>query len=146
MNAALDTRPLLALVDDNSHSARLLLRSLGDQVQARTRWLGDARRAVRLLAEVGEAGNWPELMIVDLKSRSSATRDFIAHIRLAANENGTLIVAMAPSLERDLRDGLLEAGAAAVFERHSEINAYRREAASIMSFWARHQRLDQVDT
>ena len=37
-------------------------------------------------------------------------------------------------------------GAAAVFERHGELNAYRREAANIVGFWVRTQRLDAVGT
>lgn len=144
MNAVVTSRSRWALVDDDSHSARLLLRSLFDHSAPRTRWLGDGRRALRSLAEVGGEEGWPELIIVDLKSRSSATRDFIAHIRMAASENGSTIIAMAPSLERDLRESLLEAGAAAVFERHGDINAYRREAAGIINFWARNQRLERV--
>lgn len=143
MNATHDARPVLALVDDDTHSARLLLRSLGSHVDARTRWLGNGRRAVRLLND-DAARAWPELVIVDLKGHSGATRDFIAHIVQAANENGTLVVAMAPSLEREEREALLQAGAAAVFERHSDITAYRREAASIVSFWARHRDPEQV--
>ena len=57
-----------------------------------------------------------------------------------------LVVAMAPSLDREVRNGLLDAGAAAVFERHAELNAYRREAANIVGFWVRSQRLDAVGT
>jgi hypothetical protein len=53
---------------------------------------------------------------------------------------------MAPSLDRNVRNGLLDAGAAAVFERHGELNAYRREAANIVGFWVRNQRLDAVGT
>ncbi|MFT3980650.1 MAG: hypothetical protein QM687_09300 [Ferruginibacter sp.] len=53
---------------------------------------------------------------------------------------------MAPTLDRDIRNELLDAGAAAVFERHSDITLYRREAASIIGFWVRNQRLDAVGT
>lgn len=148
MNALNDNRPLLALVDDDSHSARLLLRHLGDAGAPRLHWLGDARRALRILMTPapGEGSTWPEMLIVDLKSRSSATRDFIAHVRMAANEAGTIIAAFAPSLDRATRESLIEAGAAAVFERHPDPAAYRREAESLIGFWARHQRLDRVGT
>jgi DNA-binding response OmpR family regulator len=148
MNALNDNRPVLALVDDDSHSARLLLRHLGDAGALRFRWLGDARRALRTLMTpaAGNGATWPEILIVDLKTRSSATRDFIAHVRMAAHEAGTMIVAFAPSLDRTTRESLLEAGAAAVFERHPDPAAYRREAESLISFWARHQRLDRVGT
>ena len=53
---------------------------------------------------------------------------------------------MSPTLDRETRNGLLDAGASAVFERHGELNAYRREAANIVGFWVRSQRLDAVGT
>jgi hypothetical protein len=37
-----------------------------------------------------------------------------------------------------------EAGAAAVFFRQPEVDAYRRELDGIENFWARNQRLDAV--
>ncbi|HTM79163.1 MAG TPA: hypothetical protein VL133_16235, partial [Devosia sp.] len=54
------------------------------------------------------------------------------------------VVVMAPQLERAAAEALHDAGAAAVFTRHAERDAYRREAANIISFWARSQRLDAV--
>ena len=53
---------------------------------------------------------------------------------------------MAPTLDRTTRENLLDAGADAVFERHAELQAYRAEAAAIVSFWVRNQRLDAVGT
>ena len=43
-----------------------------------------------------------------------------------------------------LHGPLLDAGASAVFERHSDISLYRREAGNIVAFWVRNQRLDAV--
>ena len=57
-----------------------------------------------------------------------------------------LVAAMAPSLERAHREPLLVAGADAVFQRHADANAYRCEAASIVSFWVQHQHLEAVGT
>ena len=57
-----------------------------------------------------------------------------------------VVVAMAPTLDRVVRDALLDAGADAVFERQADLQAYRSEAASIVSFWVRNQRLDAVGT
>jgi hypothetical protein len=51
---------------------------------------------------------------------------------------------MVPPASQSQVDALREAGAASVFIRHAELDAYRREAASIISFWARNQRLDAV--
>ena len=42
------------------------------------------------------------------------------------------------------RQALHDAGASAVFFRQADLDAYRHEAAAIVSFWARHQRLDAV--
>ncbi len=84
------------------------------------------------------------MAVVDLKSSSTATRDFVARLKQRVPE--LLVVAMAATLDREVRNELLEAGASAVFERHSDITLYRREAASIVAFWVRNQRLDAVGT
>ena len=84
------------------------------------------------------------MAIIDLKASSTASRDFIIQMRRKAP--GLLVIAMAPTLDRETRNALLDAGAAAVFERHGELNAYRREVASIVGFWVRSQRLDAVGT
>ena len=101
----------------------------------------DAEHALGVLA--GRSTEPEFLAVVDLKSSSTATRDFIA--RLKTRAPSLLVVAMATSLDRETRGALIEAGAAAVFERHSDIDLYRREAASIVDFWAR-QRLDRTGT
>ena len=88
----------------------------------------------------------PGLVIVDLKASSTATGEFIKTLRAKRDGRALLIAAMAANLERDCRDALLEAGADAVFERHADLNFYRREAAAIVSFWVRNQRLDAVGT
>jgi CheY-like chemotaxis protein len=139
-------QPAIALVDDDYHSARLLTRMLeahgGPQVQR----LPDPQGAIEALTEVvlspPVAGQC--MAVIDLKSSSTATRDFIALLKHRAPQ--LLVVAMAPSLDRDVRNELLEAGASAVFERHSDISLYRREAASIVAFWVRNQSLDAVGT
>ena len=78
------------------------------------------------------------------KASSAATPDFIAGLRKLEGAADLLIVAMAPSLERDVRDVLIAAGAEAVFQRHADFEAYRREAASLVSFWVRNQRLNAI--
>ena len=85
-------------------------------------------------------------MLVDLKSSSTATGEFIRALRAKRDGRALLIAAVASSLERDCREALLEAGADAVFERHADLNLYHREAAAIVSFWVRNQRLDAVGT
>jgi hypothetical protein len=139
-------QPAIALVDDDYHSARLMTRMIEAHGGPQVLRLPDPQVALEALAEAvltpPVAGQC--LAIVDLKSSSTATRDFIVRLKHTVPE--LLVVAMAPSLDRDVRNELLDAGASAVFERHSDITLYRREAANIVAFWVRNQRLDAVGT
>ena len=137
-------QPAIALVDDDFHSARLMMRMLSAHGGPHVEHMGDPEAAADALVAIGQASQAPCMVVVDLKSSSTASRDFIH--RLKGRAPGLLVVAMAPSLDRDTRNALLDAGAAAVFERHSELGAYRREAANIVGFWVRSQRLDAVGT
>ena len=139
-------QPAIVLVDDDFYSARLLTRMLeahGGPFMARMSDPESALESLLGMAAATPAGD-PYMVVVDLKFSSTATRDFVARLKEALP--GLLVVAMAPSLDRTLRNELLDAGAAAVFERHAELNLYRTEAANIVSFWARCQRLDAVGT
>ena len=136
-------QPAIALVDDDYHSARLMTRMLEAHGGPQVSRMPDPDVAVEALADVTPiAGQC--MAVVDLKSSSTATRDFVSRLKHRAPQ--LLVVAMAPSLDRDVRNELLDAGASAVFERHSDITLYRREAASIVAFWVRNQRLDAVGT
>mgnify|MGYP002663440898 CR=1 FL=1 len=83
-------------------------------------------------------------LIVDIKSHSGGNLEFVASIQSLSRQKGLPVVVMAPTLAREGRQALLDAGASAVFFRQAELDAYRREAAGIVSFWARSQRLDAV--
>jgi CheY-like chemotaxis protein len=148
MNVHSGDRPFLVLVDDDVHSARLLTRMLiAHGAPAIERLDGPEAGMARLGALLARSQpTLPGLVIVDLKSSSNATRDFVAALSGLESADLLVVAAIAPSLERRVRDELLDAGADAVFERHAEINAYRREAASIVSFWVRNQRLEAVGT
>lgn len=139
MNAHVRDRQSAVLVDDDAHSARLLLRTLADQGAPRVEWMGDPARAPALLSAIRKDSSvlWPDLIIVDIKSSSSASAEFIKRIAADAAAMDAVIVAMAPSLDCQSRDPLHAAGAAAVFERHPDIVAYRREVAELLRFWAR---------
>lgn len=138
--------PALALVDDDYHSARLMLRMLDAHGGPAVTCLNDPETALESLAVLAlqPLNSGRAMVIVDLKSSSVATREFVA--RLKERLPDLLVVAIAPSLDKSSRDELLDAGAAAVFERHADIALYRREAANLISFWARNQRLDAVGT
>ena len=142
MSFALDSLPAMTLVDDDFHSARLLTRMLAAHGGPQVEHLPDPDIALDEISARSAVS--PIFVIADLKRSSVATRDFVAAVKAAAPRS--TIVAMAPSLQKSVRDCLLEAGAAAVFERHADVNLYRREAASIIAFWVRGQHLDAVGT
>lgn len=88
----------------------------------------------------------PELVVVDLKASSQATREFILALRKLEGTADLIVVAMAPDLDKDIRDELIDAGADAVFQRHADLDTFRREIAGIVSFWVRNQRLHAIGT
>ena len=141
-------QPYLMLVDDDAHSARLLTRMLLAHGAPSIQWVEDSAQGLSqikgLLAEPGK--HLPGLVIVDLKSSSTAASEFIAEVAGLERSRSLVIAAMAPNLDRTTRDSLLNAGADAVFERHADLQAYRAEAAAIVSFWVRNQHLDAVGT
>lgn len=141
-------QPYLMLVDDDAHSARLLTRMLLAHGAPSIQWVEDSTQGLSqikgLLAEPGK--HLPGLVIVDLKSSSTAASEFIAEVAGLERSRSLVIAAMAPNLDRATRDSLLNAGADAVFERHADLQAYRAEAAAIVSFWVRNQHLDAVGT
>jgi DNA-binding response OmpR family regulator len=146
VNDYVDNTPFVALVDDDQHSAHLLTRMLLAHGAPNIQWYGGASDGRLMLANVlsNPDADWPGLLIVDLKAHSGANLEFIASIQSLARQKGVPVVVMAPPLDRQGRDALHEAGASAVFFRQAELDAYRREAAGIVSFWARNQRLDAV--
>jgi len=148
MNSHGAAQPYLALVDDDAHSARLMIRMLLAHGAPSVNWLDGEELASaefdRLLDD--KIAPLPNLVIVDLKSSSAATAGFIRKLRAMSKGQALLIAAMAPTLDREVREVLLDAGADAVFERQADIDLYRRESAAIVSFWARSQRLEAVGT
>jgi response regulator RpfG family c-di-GMP phosphodiesterase len=148
MNSHGALQPFMALVDDDSHSARLMIRMLLAHGAPSVNWLdNDAVATAELGALLNDRrATLPGLVIVDLKSSSAATAEFIAKLRAMRDGTALLIAAIAPTLDREVREVLLNAGADAVFERQADIDFYRREAAAIVSFWVRNQRLEAVGT
>jgi DNA-binding response OmpR family regulator len=135
----------VVLVDDDIHAARLLLRTLqANGVSGR--WLGPAHRARKLLAKTLAAATAPALVIVDLKAHSYASAEFLAEMRPVLVTAEALPVAVAAAPDRSLHSVLLAAGAAAVFTRHAERDAYRREVAAIVNFWVSGENLEKVGT
>lgn len=146
MNDYVDNLPFVALIDDDQHSAHLLTRMLLAHGSPDVQLYGGAEEGrARIQAVLGDvSANWPGLLIVDLKSHSRANLEFVSSIQSLLRQKGVPVVVMAPPQDRAGREALHDAGAAAVFFRQAELDAYRREAAGIVSFWARSQRLDAV--
>lgn len=136
----------MALVDDDQQSARLLTRMLLAHGAPAIEHHASAADGLRILVEVlnNPAANWPGLIIVDLKAHSGANLEFMTAIQPLLRQKGVNAVVMTTGVEQQEHLALRKAGAAAVFVRHAELDAYRREAADIVGFWARSQRLDAV--
>lgn len=139
-------RPHLVLVDDDLHSAHRLTRMLlahgAPGIERITSAALGLAHFQRLLAQ--PHAPLPGLVIVDLKAGPDATAGFISSLRRLPHAARLDVVAMAPTLEREPREALLAAGADAVFARHDAAADYRSEAASMVSYWVRHQRLKAV--
>lgn len=146
MSNSVDNLPFVALIDDDQHSAHLLTRMLLAHGSPDIHWFGNAVDGLTCLQSVlgNVAANWPSLVIVDLKSHSGANLEFVTAIQQLMRQKGVPVVVMSPTRDRQDLQSLENAGAAAVFFRQPELDAYRREAAGIVSFWARTQRLDAV--
>jgi len=135
-----DGAPVFALVDDHVHSARLFARTLRHtDAPVQVRWLGDAGRALRSLERslAGANGTTPDMIVVDLKADSAANENFVTRIAPHARTAGVPVAVMAAGLDPQKRQRLLAAGAAAAFDRHHDLAAYRREIEQISSFWVR---------
>lgn len=138
--------PFIALIDDDTHSAYLLSRILAECGAPHALHLGDGVEGLaalrRLLADTN--GAWPDLLVVDLKSHSKASLEFVTDHHLWLHQKGVELAVVIPPTDRHGRNAYFEAGTDAVFFRQPELDAYRREAEGIVSFWARNARLDAV--
>jgi CheY-like chemotaxis protein len=127
--------PLFLLIDDDEHSAYFFnktTRALDKDVGVE--WIADCAGAEAMVGglAIHPGRDRPDLIIVDLKANSQATANFIARIRKPAAALGVPIVAMAISLERTVRETMLQRGAAAVFERSPDLQTYRGEVQAII--------------
>ncbi|MBF0677549.1 MAG: hypothetical protein IR164_01255 [Devosia sp.] len=142
----LDILPVIHVIDDDLHSARFLLDMLAKcggpaatHLGAEYEGLMALRRSFELPGEIR-----PELLVVDLKSHSRAVLDFVERRGQWLRENGVQLAVMVPPTDHRGREEYYEAGVDAVFFRQPELEAYKREVAGIIGFWAQTQRLDAV--
>tara|TARA_R110002020_G_scaffold16586_8_gene58610 strand:- start:301 stop:735 length:435 start_codon:yes stop_codon:yes gene_type:complete len=141
-----DFASFVALIDDDEHSAHLLTRTLVEQGAHGVQCYGDATKAfIRLRAVLGDAtAARPVLIILDLKEHSGANLEFLAAIRQLTRRHDVPVVVLAHQADDSCREALLASGAAAVFARHGERDAYRRVAAEIIEFATLEQRPEAV--
>lgn len=138
--------PFIGLIDDDGHSAYLFMRLLAANDGPHVRHYGDQNDGMAGLARVlsDPQTSWPDLLVVDLKGHSDANIEFVRHHQGWLHQKGVAVVVMVSVADRARRTNYHEAGAAAVFFRQPELDAYRHELAGIASFWARTERLDAV--
>lgn len=138
--------PFIVLIDDDEHSAHLLTRMLAAHGAPAIRHFQTAADGEVALAAIlsDHQATWPGLIIVDLKSHSAANIEFAARNHAMLRQRGVPLAIMAAPTDRAGRQALQDAGATAVFFRQAELDAYRHEVASIVSFWARSQCLDAI--
>lgn len=146
MNVSADYTSFVALIDDDVHSAHLMTRALLVQGASSVQHYGDAVSArARLQTDLGKASpEQPGLIVVDLKAHSGANLEFLIAVQQLTRASGVPVVVLAPRLGEQSRHALLENGAAAVFVRHAERDAYHRVAADIVELWALTQRPEAV--
>jgi len=146
VNNYVDYASFAALIDDDEHSAHLLTRTLVAQGAPGIQLYGDAAAALlRLQAVLGDrTAARPALIIVDLKAHSGATVEFLSSIQQLIRQHDVPLVVLAPELNEERRRALFDLGAAGVFVRHADRDAYRGVAADIVEFWAQTERSEAV--
>lgn len=146
MDVPAKRQPLLFLIDDDSHSARFLMRKLENACEQRgglrCEWFGSADDGHKMMTAMPDntPEERPDLVIVDLKSNSRANEDFISVIAPIARYAGITLVTMVTKADDKKRKALLRAGAAEVFERCADIEEFKAEVAEIIEFSVRNMR------
>lgn len=146
LHADISEPPFIALIDDDHHSAHLLTRMLAAHDAPAIRHFDTAVAGETALAAIlaDHQATWPGLVIIDLKAHSDANFDFAARHQAMLRQKGVPLAVMSAPLNQTDRQRLHDAGVTTIFIRQPELDAYRREAAAIVSFWTRQQRLDAI--
>lgn len=146
MAYSVDYASFIALIDDDARSADLLSRTLRDQSAPNIQHYGGADAALaRLTGMIAvPPAHRPAMVIVDLKAHSGANLEFLGMVAPIAAQLRTSFVVLTAQPDQQSRHALQDQGAAAVFIRHADRDAYRRVAADLVEFWALTQRLVAV--
>lgn len=141
MQDALADRPTRSflLVDDDEFSARFFTSQLkvtaAGQTAILVKHLDSATAGVQTLQSMSEEthlGELPDMVVSDLKSSSSANLKFLSEVTPILNHSGVSIVVFTSANEPKMNKALIDAGAVAVFERHSDLEKYRGELESLL--------------
>lgn len=138
MTSRITEQPRAVLVDDDIHSARLLVRTLTRLGGPTLKWYGRPERSLGLLVNdfAGPRPRPPQAIVVDLKGNSAATATFIRRLRERLPALTMPVVALAPDQDAPIHEAILAAGAMAVFARGADAAAYRSEVARLAAFLA----------
>lgn len=135
MSNYVDYTSFVALIDDDARSANLLTRTLVAHSAPGVQYYGDGVAALpRLQAVISDsAANRPAMIVLDLKAHSAANLDYLVTIAPLLAKIDIPFVVLTAQADTQSR-ALLDHGAAAVFVRHADRDAYRRVAADIIEF------------
>ncbi|MBU1305753.1 MAG: hypothetical protein KKF33_09555, partial [Alphaproteobacteria bacterium] len=86
----------------------------------------------------------PTVLIVDLKSHSGANLEFVESVQGLLKGKGIAVLVLAAEAGKEARNALLNAGAAKVFVRHANVEAYTDVAADMVEFCSLAQRAEAV--
>ena len=131
MTAHLPGQPFMALIDDDSHSARLMIRMLLAHGAPSVSWMqGEDHAEAELAGPLADPRSTvPGLVIVDLKSSSDATRAFIGKLRAMPGGEHLLVAAMASGAQgtdpiravEAVTAGIAFLGAGAIFQTRGTV-------------------------
>lgn len=125
-------RPSVGLVAGDVFSAHLLSRALMAAGAAVVNSYDDAAAAV---VDIAGSVSPPDVVVVEARPGEVGHAETVALLSTLLTD--AVLVAFAPTLDRDWRERLLAAGAAAVFERSRDADRLADEIAAMFDFWRR---------
>jgi CheY-like chemotaxis protein len=135
----------MTLVADEPETARRLTRMLLAHGAPSVRWLdGSDQSMAELVGLLQAIEEQPDLLVIGMMSSAEATASMIRCVRSAPGGRLLPIAALLPGTDRQLHEMQFAAGANVVVERLVEDSDYRREAARLVSYWVRTQRLNAL--
>lgn len=131
------------LIDDDKFSARFFTRQLRKRAEGKAsivvKWLNTAKDGITALQSLSAKSandGLPNLVVVDLKTSSSANLEFLRSVSLQLQGTTLRIAVFTASKDVQTKQALTDAGATAVFERHSNLENFGAELDSLLQLSA----------